>query len=90
MRYPLRQWPSAGRIRIVSVMKARSYLAQQEARDRYMTNQSSVGGHLSFPKIPSGRIRAMRENQGIIHRDACDAPSAWDVCRKPVQVAAPA
>jgi hypothetical protein len=44
MRYPLRQWPSAGRIRIVSVMKARSYLAQQEARDRYMTNQSSVGG----------------------------------------------
>jgi hypothetical protein len=47
-------------------------------------------GGLSFPKIPSGRIRAMRENQGIIHRDACDAPSAWDVCRQPVQVAAPA
>jgi hypothetical protein len=40
---------------------------------------------LSFPKIPSGRIRAMRENQGIIRRD-----SAWDVCRQPVQVAAPA
>ncbi len=46
--------------------------------------------HLSFPKIPSGRIRALRENQGIIHRDGCHAPSAWDVCRQPVQVAAPA
>jgi hypothetical protein len=34
---------------------------------------------LSFPKIPSGRIRAMRENQGIIRRDACHA--TWDVCR---------
>jgi hypothetical protein len=45
---------------------------------------------LSFPEIPSGRIRALRENQGIIRRDACHAPSAWDVCRQPVQVAAPA
>jgi hypothetical protein len=45
---------------------------------------------LSFPKIPSGRIRALRENQGSIRRDACHAPSAWDVCRQPVQVAAPA
>jgi hypothetical protein len=35
--------------------------------------------HLSFPKIPSGRIRAMKENQGIIHRDGCHAPSAWFV-----------
>jgi hypothetical protein len=45
---------------------------------------------LSFPKIPSGRIRALRENQGIIRRDACHAPSAWDVCRQPFQVVAPA
>jgi hypothetical protein len=45
---------------------------------------------LSFPKIPSERIRAMRENQGIIRRDACHPLSAWDVCRQPVHVAAPA
>ena len=29
---------------------------------------------LSFPKIPSVRIRAMRENQSIIRRDACHPP----------------
>jgi hypothetical protein len=45
---------------------------------------------LSFPKIPSERIRAMRENQSIIRRDACHPPSPWDICRRPVQVAAPA
>src|SRR6266545_6893651 len=45
---------------------------------------------LSFPKIPSERIRAMRENQSIIRRDACHPLSAWDVCRQPVHVAASA
>jgi hypothetical protein len=45
---------------------------------------------LSFPKIPSERIRAMRENQSIIRRDACHPLSAWGVCRQPVHVAAPA
>jgi hypothetical protein len=45
---------------------------------------------LSFPKILSARIRAMRENQSIIRRDACHPPSAWNVRRQPVQVAAPA
>jgi adenylate cyclase len=45
---------------------------------------------LSFPKIASGRIRAMRQNQRILRGDACDPPSAWDVCRQPVQVTAPA
>src|SRR5262249_9041971 len=48
------------------------------------------GQLLSFPKIPSERIRAMVENQGIIRCDACDPPAARHVCRKPVQVAAPA
>jgi hypothetical protein len=63
-----------------------------EAAERRVDNDRANNPNrgLSFPKIPSGRIRAMRENQGIIHRDACDAPSAWDVCRQPVQVAAPA
>jgi hypothetical protein len=49
-----------------------------------------MGTPLSFPKIPSERIRAMMENQGIIRCDACDPPAAWAVCRQPVQVAAPA
>jgi hypothetical protein len=44
----------------------------------------------SFPKIPSAWIRAMRQNQRIILRDACIPSAAWDVCRQPVQVAAPA
>jgi len=46
--------------------------------------------HLSFPKIPSARIRAMRQNQRIILRDAWVPSAAWDVCRQPIQVAAPA
>jgi hypothetical protein len=45
---------------------------------------------LSFPKIASGRIRAMKQNQRILRGDACDPPSAWDVCHQPVQVTAPA
>jgi hypothetical protein len=46
--------------------------------------------HLSFPKIPSEQIRAVRQNQRIIGGDACDPPIAWDVCRQPVLVEAPA
>jgi hypothetical protein len=46
--------------------------------------------YLSFPKIPSVRIRAMRENQSIIRGDACHPPSGWDVHRQPIQVATPA
>jgi hypothetical protein len=45
---------------------------------------------LSLPKILSARIRAMRENQSIIRRDACHPPSARNVRRQPFQVAAPA
>jgi hypothetical protein len=48
------------------------------------------GRHLSFPKIPSARIRTMRQNQRIILRDACIPSAARDVCRQPVQVTAPA
>ena len=35
----------------------------------------------SFPKTSSEQIRAIRQNQRIIRRDACDPPSAHDVCR---------
>jgi len=45
--------------------------------------------NLSFPKITSGRIRAMRRNRGIIRHDVCYPPFAWDVCRQSVQVAPP-
>ena len=43
--------------------------------------------------VPENSIRAARaitENQSIIRRDACHPPSAWNICRQPVQVAAPA
>jgi len=46
--------------------------------------------HLWFPKIRSGRIRAVRQNQRIIRCDVCDRPPTWNVCCQPVQVAAPA
>jgi cyclopropane-fatty-acyl-phospholipid synthase len=46
--------------------------------------------HLSFPKIPSARIRVLRQNQRIIPRDARIPSAAWNVCRRPVQAAAPA
>src|SRR5215468_6029543 len=41
---------------------------------------------VSFPKILSARIRAMRENQRIIRRDARIPSTAWGVCRQPVRV----
>src|SRR5262245_51376594 len=45
---------------------------------------------LSFLKTPSTWIRAMRQNQRIMLRDVYIPSAAWDVCRQPVQVAAPA
>src|SRR4029453_4259950 len=45
---------------------------------------------VSFPKIRSGRIRAVRENQTIIQCDGCDHLPAWNIYRRSAQVAAPA
>ena len=45
---------------------------------------------LSFPKILSVRIRALRQNQGIIRFDTQTPPADWHFRRQPVQVAAPA
>jgi uncharacterized membrane protein len=45
---------------------------------------------LSFPKIRSGRIRAVRENQTIIQCDVCDHLPAWNIYRRSAQVAGPA
>jgi hypothetical protein len=49
-------------------------------------------GHevLSFPKIQSGGIRAVRPNQRIIRCDGCDYPPACDVYSRRIQVTAPA
>ena len=46
--------------------------------------------NLSFPKILSGKIRAVRENQSIIRCDVCDHLPAWTIYRRFVQVATPA
>jgi hypothetical protein len=45
---------------------------------------------LSFPKIPSGGIRAVRQNQRIIRRDVCDHPPAGNLHSRSVQVTTPA
>jgi hypothetical protein len=45
---------------------------------------------LSFPKIQSGGIRAVRQNQRIIRCDVCDHPPARSVYSRSVQVTAPA
>jgi hypothetical protein len=46
--------------------------------------------HLSFPKIQSGGIRAVRQNQRIIRCDVCDHPPACNVYSRSVQVTTPA
>jgi transposase InsO family protein len=50
---------------------------------------STLRRELSFPKITSVRIRAVRQNQRMIQRDARGPDSDWSACRQPVQVAAP-
>jgi len=42
---------------------------------------------LSFPKIQSGRIRAVRQNQRIIQCDVCDHPPTCNVHSRSVQAA---
>ena len=46
-----------------------------------------VRGSLSFPRIRSGRIRAVRQNRRMIAFDACDRLLVGGVCRQSVQVA---
>jgi hypothetical protein len=46
--------------------------------------------HLSFPKIQSGGIRAVRQNQRIIQCDVCDHPPACNLHSRSVQVTTPA
>jgi hypothetical protein len=36
---------------------------------------------VSFPKISSGQLRAMKQNQRIIRHDACDPRLLMNLCR---------
>jgi hypothetical protein len=45
---------------------------------------------LSFPKIQSGGIGAVRQNQRIIRCDVCDHPPACNLHSRSVQAATPA
>jgi hypothetical protein len=47
----------------------------------YLSTAQFEDHHVSFPKMSSGWIRVMRQNQSIIRRDACVLSSACDVCR---------
>jgi hypothetical protein len=62
-------------------------MKRDDSGDRYrqffqnIFSKNAARRGLSFPKTPSGQIRAMRQNQRIIRSDACDPSSARDVCR---------
>jgi len=45
----------------------------------------NVALRLSFPKIPSVRICALRQNQGINSRDARSPPADWHFRCQPAQ-----
>jgi hypothetical protein len=49
-----------------------------------------VTRNLSFPKIPSGLDRIVRQNHRIIDSNVCDPARAWNVRGRHVQVAEPA
>jgi hypothetical protein len=59
-------------------------------RREFITLLGGVLRGLSFPKIQSGGIRAVRQNQRIIRCDVCDHPAACNVYGRSVQAAAPA
>jgi hypothetical protein len=48
---------------------------------RFNFRRANSSCSLSFPKIRSGRIRAVRENQTIIRCDVCDHLPTVDVAR---------
>jgi hypothetical protein len=50
------------------------------------TVRKRVASRVWFPRIPSGGIRTVRENQRIIMFDGRAPPIARIVCRRPVQV----
>jgi CheY-like chemotaxis protein len=53
----------------------------------------TIGETSAVGPVPENPIQSdsrVRENQRIIRNDDCDRPFAWNVCRRSVQVAAPA
>src|SRR5216117_554223 len=61
----------------------------QSSVAKYMVKRSGPPS-LSFPKIQSGGIRAVRQNQRIIRCDVCDHPPACNIYSRSVQVTTPA
>jgi hypothetical protein len=94
----LNVWDNAAMESFFSSLKTertgrKTYRTRDEARADvfdYIERFYNPKRRLSFPKIRSGRIRAVRENQTIIQCDVCDHPSAWNIYRRSAQVAAPA
>src|SRR5260370_32802269 len=56
---------------------------------RALIRRMSAENPLSFPKIQSGGIRAVRQNQRIIRCDVCDHPPACNVYSPTVQSTTP-
>ena len=64
--------------------------ARQQAVAAEEARVGEVSEPVWFPKIQSGGIRVVRQNQSIIRCEVADHPLAWDVRRRSIQVAAPA
>jgi len=78
---------SASRIGDGASVQAATQVNAEQASKRTMRRPTR---RLSLPKIPSGRIRVVRQNQRIIRCAACDRPFTGNGYRHSVQVAAPA
>jgi hypothetical protein len=69
------RWKSRGRPGRPRVSRELRELIQRMSKENRLWAPHAFMVNLSFPKIPSARIRALRQNQSIILGDAC-MPSA--------------
>jgi len=81
--------PLWGAPRIHGELLKLGFEVAQSSVAKYMVKRSGPPS-LSFPKIQSGGIRAVRQNQRIIRCDVCDHPPACNVYSRSVQVTTPA
>src|SRR5712691_3028241 len=78
-------------LRLARFVQRKSYSCMSQMRPYPDVGDCNRPDHrVSFPKIRSGRIRAVRENQTIIRCDVCDHLPAWNIYRRSAQVATPA
>ena len=103
-RHPVRPQPHGNRQRIAGLdeviahdaVQRRQHSAARARRFRIAEHRAELRQSRIHPtacpsrKSHPGRIRAMKQNQRIIRRDACVLSPACDVCRQPVSLAAPA